>query len=197
MSSQTKEQKQAATRAILGSVKFPVRFSYVTVFEPKAMDDAPDGQKKYSVSILIDKSDADSLALAKKAIDAALEQGKSKWGGKIPVKLKLPLRDGDEERPEQEAYAGKMFINASSKTKPGIIDNMKQEITDETDFYSGCFGKVSVNFYPFDTKGSKGVACGLNNLQKLKDGDALGGKTSAQADFDVEEVEEGDDDITA
>jgi len=189
-----------ATKVITGKV----RLSYVHVFEPRPDDD---GNEKYSCSILIPKSDKETLRKIKEAVDAAIEQGKtSKWGGKVPANLKKPLRDGDEERPDDEAYAGHYFLNATSKTKPGIAKPIGkgpdgrvkfQEITDSTEVYSGCYAKVSLNFYPFDAKGNKGVAAGLNNIVKVQDGEFLGGRASVQEDFADEDfddvVESGDD----
>jgi hypothetical protein len=167
------------TKVITGKV----RFSYAHVHEPKAKSEGDD--PKYSVSLLIDKSDKATVDKINKAVEAAKEIGKNKhWGGKIPKKLKLPLRDGDEEREDDENYEGVFFVNASSKNKPGIVDANRDEIMDNAEFYSGCYGRAAVNFYPFDQKGNKGVACGLNNLQKLQDGDPLsGGASRAEDDF--------------
>jgi len=159
-----------------------VRFSYLHVFEPTAMGEEKD--KKYSVSLLIPKTDTVLLDRLHKAIAAATEQGKTgKFGGKVPANLKLPLRDGDVERSDDPTYAGCFFMSASSKTKPGIVDANLQPIINETDIYSGCYGRASINFYPFNVNGSKGVACGLNHLQKLEDGEALGSRGKAEDDF--------------
>lgn len=187
-----------ATKVITGKV----RLSYVHLFNPQTTDD---GSEKYSTAILIPKSDKETLRKIKAAVDAAVELGKSKWGGKIPPNLKKPLRDGDEERPDDEAYAGHYFLNASSTNKPGIAKPIGkgpdgktkfQEITDSTEVYSGCYAKVSLNFYPFDKKGNRGVAAGLNNVVKVQDGEFLGGRASvndefADEDFDVDV--DGDD----
>jgi len=190
-----------ATKVITGKV----RLSYAHVFEPASVDG---GDEKYSTAILIPKTDKETLRKIKAATDAAKELGKSKWpNGKVPANCKTPLRDGDEERPDDETYAGHYFLNASSKNKPGIAKpigkdaNGKttfQAITDTTEVYSGCYARVSLNFYPFDIKGNRGVAAGLNNLVKLQDGDFLGGRSSVQDDFAGEEFEtdlEGDDDF--
>lgn len=174
----TDQNQMQATKVVTGKV----RFSYLKVFRPEAMGDSED--KKYSVSLIIPKSDKRTLAAIKAAIDAAIEQGKSKWGGKVPKNLKLPLRDGDEERDDDDAYANAYFINASSKGKPGLIDRYKKEITDEEELYSGCYGRASINFYAFDVSGNRGIAAGLNNLMKLEDGEPLGGRQSAESDFD-------------
>lgn len=167
------------TKVITGKV----RFSYANVFEPTAMQD---GQTpKYNVSIIISKSDTKTVEAIKKAIEAAKEAGKSKIAdknGKIPVNLKTPLRDGDEERPDDPAYENSYFINANSERKPGIVDRDLNPIMSRDDFYSGCYGRASINFYAFNVN-SKGIACGLNNLQKLEDGERLAGGSSAEEDF--------------
>jgi hypothetical protein len=166
------------------------RLSYVHLFEAVSIEEG--GEKKYSVSLIIPKEDKKTLKKIRDAVAAAKELGKSgKWGGKIPAKLKEPLRDGDEDRPEDEAYAGSMFITASCKTKPGLVDKDLNPILDQDELYSGCYGRVSINFFPFDAKGNKGVAAGLNNVQKLKDGEALGGRSKAEDDF-AEAVEDDD-----
>lgn len=168
-----------STKVITGKV----RFSYANVFEPTAMQD---GQTpKYNVSIIISKSDTKTVEAIKKAIEAAKEAGKSKIAdknGKIPVNLKTPLRDGDEERPDDPVYENSYFINANSERKPGIVDRDLNPIMSRDDFYSGCYGRASINFYAFNVN-SKGIACGLNNLQKLEDGERLAGGSSAEEDF--------------
>jgi hypothetical protein len=193
-----------ATKVITGKV----RLSYAHIWQPQSIDG---GEEKYSCSILIPKSDKETLRKIKAAVDAAIEQGKnSKWGGKIPPNLKKPLRDGDEERPDDEAYAGHYFLNATSKTKPGIAKPIGkgpdgkvkfQEITDTTEVYSGCYAKVSLNFYPFDARGNRGVAVGLNNIVKVQDGEPLAGRASVQEEFanedfdDIVDISNDDDDF--
>ncbi|MED3648529.1 DUF2815 family protein [Halalkalibacterium halodurans] len=174
------------TKVITGEI----RLSYAHLFTPYAHEAGQ--EEKYSTAILIPKSDKKTLTAIKKAVDAAKEAGKSKWGGKIPANLKTPLRDGDEERPDQPEYAGHYFLNASSKTKPGVVDKHLNPIMDSEEVYSGCYARVSINFYAFNTAGNKGVACGLNNVQKLRDGDYLGGRSRAEDDFDV--VDDGEED---
>lgn len=162
-----------------------VRFSYAHVFEPSSMSEG--GTKKYSVSIIIDKDDEETLAKVEKAVKEAAENGKAKFGGKIPRNLKKPLRDGDEERPDDEAYQNSFFLAANSARKPSIVDKNLDQIMDPEEFYSGCYGRASVNFYAFNTQGNKGIAAGLQNLQKLEDGDRLSGGSSAQEDFGSED----------
>ena len=173
----------SSTKVVTGKV----RFSYAHVFEPTSM--AEDEPKKYSSAILIPKKDKKTVAAIEAAVKAALEEGKSKkFGGKIPASPKLPLRDGDEEKPDDEAYAGMWFLNASSVRRPGVVDADRNEILDKDEFYSGCWGRASINFYPFAGK-AKGVAVGLNGVQKLEDGESLSG-ASFNADEDF-----GDDDL--
>ena len=163
-----------------------VRFSYVHVFEPSAMDGQ--SEEKYSVCVIIDKKDKATLGRVEAAIAAAKEEGKAKkWGGKVPGNLKTPLRDGDLEREDRPEFVGKIFFNCSSKSKPEIVDENLNPIIDTSEFYSGCYGRVSVNFFPYDSNGSKGIAAGLNNCQKLADGENLTGRTSAADDFGDDE----------
>ena len=113
-----------------------------------------------------------------------LRKGVAKFGGKKPNKaaIKLPLRDGDIER-DDEAYKGHYFINANSTTAPQIVDRAVKPILDRSEVYSGCYARVSLNFYAFNSNGNKGIACGLGNIQKIRDGESLGGKTTAADDF--------------
>lgn len=178
--------KNVDTKVVTGRA----RLSYVHVFEPHAIEDGQD--PKYSVCLLIPKTDKETLRKIKAAVEAAKTAGAAKWGGKIPANLKTPLRDGDEERSDSPEYEGHYFINCSSKTKPGVVDARVQPILDSTEIYSGCYGRASINFYAFNTAGNKGIACGLNNLQKLADGDYLGGRSRAEDDFDA--MDDGGDD---
>ena len=166
-----------AVKTVFGEV----RFSYCHVFEPDSINGSD--EKKYSVSILISKKDKAIVEQVKKAINEAVKEGISRLGGKVPPNMKTPLRDGDEERPDDDDYAGCYFFNANCKTKPGIINKRKQPIVDTTEFYSGCYGYASVSFYAFNTSGNKGIACGLNNLMKTRVGENLGGRAKAEDDF--------------
>ena len=176
------------TKVISGEV----RFSYLHVFEPYA---AEVGQKaKYSVSLLIPKTDRQTIALIQEAVAEATDQGQmSKWGGKVPKNLKLPLRDGDAEKADEHPeYEGMYFINASSDRQPGLVDSHKQEIFSDQELKSGDWGLASINFYPFSVSGNNGIACGLNNLMKKRDGESLGGTpASAESDFDGEWDDDG------
>lgn len=165
------------------------RWSYANVWEPKSING---GTPKYSVSLIIPKSDKVTVEKIKKAIQAAYEEGQSKLKGNgktVPALsvLKTPLRDGDLERPDDEAYANSYFINANSATAPGIVDADRNTIINRSEVYSGVYGRASINLYAFNSNGNKGIACGLNNLQKIKDGEPLGGKSRAEDDFATDE----------
>lgn len=187
---QTKENKIMANNNETKVITGKVRFSYANVFEPRKNDN---GTEKYSVSLLIDKDDTKTINSIKKAIESAKKAGVSKFGGKIPAKLKEPLRDGDEEREDDENYKGKYFVNANATTKPGLVDSKGRPIIDSTEFYSGCYGYASITFYAFNSKGNKGIACGLNNLMKTDDGEPLGGRSRAEDDFANLITEDEDD----
>ncbi len=169
--------KQSNTKVVTGVV----RLSYAHVWEPASING---GTPKYSVSLIIPKSDTKTINAINAAVDAAIKDGAAKFGGKIPNKaaLKLPLRDGDAER-DDEAYKDSMFVNANSTTAPQIVDLAVQPILDRAEVYSGCYARVSVNFYAFNSNGNRGIACGLGNIQKVRDGEPLGGRSSAADDF--------------
>ena len=161
------------------------RWSYANVWDPKSING---GTPKYSVSLIIPKSDVATVKKIEAAIQAAYEEGESKLKGNgksVPsIKvLKTPLRDGDLERPDDAAYADSYFINANSASAPGIVDADRQPILERSEVYSGVYGRASINFYAFNSNGNKGIACGLNNLQKIADGEPLGGKSRAEDDF--------------
>ena len=169
------------TKVVTGKV----RFSYVNIFKSRAFQ--ADQDAKFSICLLIPKEDKATLKKIKAAIDEAIQEGiSSKWNGKKPANVKLPLRDGDEERADEAPeYEGMMFLNANSTQKPGIVDKDLNEILDPDEVYSGCWGRASINFYPFSVNGNKGIGVGLNNVQKLKDGEHLGAaRASAESDFD-------------
>jgi len=170
-------------------VTSPVRLSYAHLLEAQSISG---GTPKYSVSLIIPKSDKKLVEAINSAIDAAIEEGKAKFGGKMPNKntLKLPLRDGDTDRPDDEVYADAYFVNANSITPPEIVDKSLNPILDRSEIYSGMYARVSINFYAFNSNGNRGIACGLGNVQKIKDGEPLGGKTSAADDFGSDYEEE-------
>ncbi len=186
---------KGATKVVTGKV----RLSYANIFEPKSINGS---EPKYSVSLIIPKEDKQQIEVIKQAIKNAIEEGKSKLAdknGNIPKNIKLPLRDGDEDRPEDEAYANSYFLNANSVRPPQVVGTEIDKTTGkaiplgENDVYSGCYARVSLNFYAFNTNGNKGIACGLGNIQKVEDGERLGGGAAAEEDFDFEEVDAEDD----
>ena len=161
------------------------RLSYANIWQAKSING---GAPKYSASVLIPKSDTKTVAKVKAAIQAAYEEGegKLKGNGKTApslASLKTPFRDGDTERPDDEAYAGHWFINANSNTAPGVVDANREPIYDTSEVYSGVYARVSLSFYAFNSNGNRGIACALQNIQKVRDGEALGGKSKAEDDF--------------
>lgn len=176
-----------------------VRLSYVTIWEPKAIDagQAP----KYSVSILIPKSDTATVNKIRAAIEAAKTDARAQriFGGKVPANLRLPLRDGDTEKPDDLAYQGCYFINANSAHRPKVVGLDLQEIIDPEEVYSGCYGRVNINFYSYSMAGNRGIACGLNAIQKIADGEPLGSSINLAEAFGAPEVEKlpdiSDDDL--
>lgn len=169
--------KTNSTKVVTGVV----RLSYANVWEAASINGS---KPKFSVSLIIPKSDSKTIDAINAAVDNAIRDGVAKFGGKIPPKaaLKLTLRDGDLER-EDEAYKNSFFVNANSTTAPQIVDRAVQPILDRSEVYSGCYARVSINFYAFNSNGNRGIACGLGNIQKVRDGDPLGGKSSAADDF--------------
>ena len=172
----------------------PCRLSYTHLFTKYTPEGDNSGNGKYCTNVLINKTDKEVV----KAINAAVEAAKqaaivSKWGGKEPKKLDLPLHDGDDKG--DEVYEGCYYLNAKASTKPGLVDRDKEPITDEDEIYSGVWAVVSVTFYSYDVSGNRGVACGLNNVMKAKDGERLGGRISAETEFNSVELDDDEDDL--
>lgn len=161
-----------------------VRFSYLNVFTPRPGYNG--GDPEYSTTLLIPKKDRACVQQIQAAINTAKDEGiVEKWKGKTPKNLWNPLRDGDEERADEHPeYAGMYFLNCKSKQKPLVIDRDKDEILDQTEVYSGCWGRANISFFPFSTSGNNGVGCGLNAIQKLRDGEPLSGSRATAKDFD-------------
>lgn len=164
------------------------RFSYVNAWEPKSING---GTPKYSVSLIIPKDDTTTVKKIKDAIKAAYEEGESKLKGtskSVPKleAIKTPLRDGDVERPDDEAYRNAYFINANATQAPEIVDADLNPVLTRSEVYSGVYGRASISLYAFNTNGNRGIACGLNNLQVLRPGEPLGGRASAASDFATE-----------
>ena len=169
------------------------RWSYVNVWEPKSLNE--NMPAKYSISLIIPKDDLVTVNKIKSAIEAAYIEGESKLKGNSRVlpplsAIKSPLRDGDIEKPSDPAYANAYFINANSATQPGIVDADCNPILVRSEVYSGVYGRASISFYAFNSNGNRGIACGLNNLQKISEGAALGSKASAESDFNTDEDDE-------
>ena len=158
----------------------PCRFSYLHCWEP---DSVNGGEAKYSVSAIIPKSDTKTINAIKAAIEQAKKDSVAKWGGKIPGNLKTPLRDGDIDHPDDEAYKNSYFINANSRQAPQVVDSKVKPILDQSEVYSGCFGNISVTFYGYNSNGNRGIAAGLGNIQKIRDGESLGGRANAADEF--------------
>ena len=165
----------------------PCRFSYLHCWQP---DSVNGGDPKYSVSAIVDKKDTKTVNAIKAAIEQAKKDSISKWGGKIPANLKLPLRDGDIDRPDDEAYAGWYVFTANSRQEPQGGEAQGRASLDHSGVYSGCYGKISVTFYGYNSNGNRGIAAGLGNIQKLRDGESLGGRTSAADDFQTEDEDD-------
>ncbi len=169
------------TRVVTGKV----RLSYVHVFEPYSSK--PEDEPKYSVTILIPKKDKATLDKINVAIKAAAEEGKvKKFGGRIPSNLSTTLHDGDEEADLERnpEYAGHFYMAMNSKQRPGVVDADLNPVMDPTEVYSGCYARVSMGAFAFNTNGNKGVSFGLNNVQKLEDGEPLGGvRAKPEDDF--------------
>ncbi len=176
-----------------------VRLSYPALFEPRGFE----GQEpKYSASIIIPKDDKENLKVIKQAIENAKKVGleRGTWkGNKLPTNLKSPVRDGDTDRPDDDVYEGAYFINANSKFAPAVVGKEKDRATGkaitlgEEDVYAGCYVNVTINFYGYSAAGNNGIAAGLGNVQKEADGENLGGRSSAESDFDFVEVDSDDD----
>jgi hypothetical protein len=174
------------TKVVTGKV----RFSFVNIMEPKAFGE---GQPpKYSIMLLIPKSDVGTVDRIRKAIAAAAEKGKAtKFGGKLPVVVKNTFKDADvDTNQDGEVFAdiwdytkNHYIINVSSKNPPQVVDKDRNPILDLTEVYSGCYGRASINFFAYNNNGNKGVSAGLGNIQKLEDGEPLGGFTTAEQDF--------------
>lgn len=165
-------------------VIIPCRFSYLHCWESDSVNGS---EPKYSVSAIIPKTDTATINAIKAAIENAKKESMSKWGGKIPPNLKLPLRDGDIDRPEDDTYASCYFLNANSRQAPQVVDRKVQPILDQNEVYSGCYGQISVTFYGYNSNGNRGIAAGLGNIQKLRDGESLGGRANAAEEFEFAE----------
>lgn len=163
-----------------------VRFSFVSVFTPKVALDG--GQAKYQITLLIPKSDTKTITGINNAIQQTIQEALgTTFGGQPPMASRLPLYDGDGLRPGGEPFGpeckGHWVMSAKTMQKPEVVDANVQPIIDPNSVYSGCYGRVSLRFYAYNKNGNKGIGCNLGNVQKLSDGEPLGGRTSATSDF--------------
>lgn len=167
-----------------------VRFSYLNVFKPRSF--AEGSPETYSVVLLIPKDSTRTIRKIQKAIADELEEGsKTYWKGKRPANLWNPLRDGDEEKAEEHPeYAGMYFLTAKSTQKPILLDEDGEELFDQTEMYSGCWGRADITFFAFDNK-TKGVGVGLNALKKTRDDEPFGNVMTVEAA--KKSFEDGDD----
>ena len=165
------------------NIRVNCRFSYAHVFEPRLNKQS--GEKKYDCCLIIDKKDTDAVKLVEEAVAAAQVLYKEKFG-RPSGKLKTVVHDGDEDKPDDPDYASCIYINAGSKSAPGVKvleGGVLMDALDEGDFYSGCYGAADINFFPYNNNGACGISCGLNNVLKLKDGEKLAGGMSADEAF--------------
>jgi len=169
-----------------------VRLSYAFIWKPKQTQD---GKEKYSVAILFKKDDEKNVKAVKNAYDAAKKAGIEKFGTAFGTgKLKNPLHDGDEDHAGDAAYEGCYYLNASNFDKPLIVDSKRQEIMDQSEVYSGCYANVILEVYPYNHPANKGITCSLVGIQKVADGDSLGGRGPIRAE-DLFEVLDDEDDF--
>ena len=165
-----------------------VRLSYPKVFKPNEEHEYDPG--KYTLSILIDKNDTDTIGLINELIMDAAERGKKELWKNSTVGVKTPLRDGDTERPESEECAGKFFLNAKTKNRPGVWTLDRMPITDEMAVYGGCWALVVLRAYPFEHAGNKGIAMSFEHVIKTKDDASFAGYVSVTEAFnDIEGVD--------
>ena len=162
------------------------RFSFGNIFEPK---ENQGGQLKYSLTLLIPKTDTKTLGKIKTAIEEAKKLYREKNPGKkLPTNLATTIHDGDGERPSGEDFGpeckGHYVITVNSNNKPVIVDASKAPITEPSEVYSGCYGRAIINFFVYDTAGNKGVTAGLNGVMKLGEGEPLAGGHVTDADWD-------------
>lgn len=183
-----------ATKVVTGKV----RFSYVNIFEAQTSQGG--GDPKYSVTLLIPKSDTATMGKIKEAINEARENFCKRNGASaLPAKPNTTLHDGDGVKDSGDPYGpeckGCYVISVSSKLKPTIVDNFRNDITDPGEVYSGCYGRAAINFYGYNRNGKKGISAGLLSIQKLHDGEPLGGSFGSADDFDDNFTDEAFDDF--
>lgn len=166
--------------SVTSRIIVPCRFAFFNCWRPKTQYN---GEAKYSLVMVIDKTDGDTIDMIEDAIESIKSQSLQVWGGRIPNNLKLPLHDGDEEKNGNSIFRNCYFMNAKSKEPPQIVDSNVKPITDQTEVYSGCYGKVSIVLYSYNIGGSRGISAWLGNIQKLKDGEPFSGRINAKDEF--------------
>lgn len=178
MAQQKKERQKVTTPEF--------RTSFADVFRPSAYD--ANSEPKFGVTMIFDKkADLSALkAMAKVAVTA-------KWGNKLPSNLKNPFRDGAEKEHLDGYGPDIIFVSATTKARPGLVDASLNPIIDEAEFYAGCYARATVSAFCYDVKGNKGVAFGLHNIQKLRDGESFSGRVAAEEDFDTVDTSAWDD----
>jgi hypothetical protein len=178
----TTGQQDISTNVTTGEV----RLSFVNLFTPRA--NQPGQEPKYSTTILIPKSDTATMGRIQAAIQGAIQKGVAgTWGGARPAQPRTPIHDGDGVRPNGEAFgpecAGHWVLTASSKQQQAVVDAQMNPIINQSEVYSGVYGRVNVNFFAYSNSGNKGIGAGLGPVQKTRDGEALGGRISAEQAF--------------
>ena len=159
-----------------------VRLNYPNLFTPVKLDE--EQEAKYSLTILIPKTELHTLEEVNSAIYKSKIQLFEKYNN-IPDSIKTPLRDGDIEKPDNKAYKNHYFMNITSKFKPGVVDAALNSITNPNEIYTGCYGRVSMNFYPYFNNNMCGIGCSLNNVQKMDDGELIITNSRPEDDFTV------------
>ena len=170
----------------------PCRIAYLRCWKPSSEF----GTEKYSLVAIIKKNDRKTIETIHETIDYVKSKSIDKWGGRIPPNYKSPLHDGDIEKPDNPIFKNSYYINAKSKEPPQIVNQNGEPITDPHEFYSGCYGNISLIFYSYSVGGNKGIATWLGNIQKLKDGPRLNGYVTASEEFspvDYENILEGEE----
>lgn len=170
----------------------PCRFAYMSCWAPSSNYNS----KKYSLVALVSKKDSETIELIQKTIESVMNESAEKWGGVIPPSIRLPFHDGDVEKPDNPIFRKNYYLNAKSKNPPQIVDEMVNPIVNREEVYAGCYGNVSLVFYPYNVGGNKGIGVALGNIQKTKDGPFLNGRVDAKDEFvPVTEIDDNEDDI--
>lgn len=183
----TKIEKEINMNDLTRVTTGEVRLSFVHLLKPYAFQ--PGQEEKYSCTVLVPKTDTETMERINAAIEAAKQKGVSdKWGGVMPPMVPTPVYDGDGTRPSDgmafgPECKGHWVFTASSKIDypPEVVDQQGNPIINQSEVYSGMHGKVNVSFYPYAFGGKKGVGCGLGPVMKTRDGESLGGSAPSAA----------------